>query len=102
MCAASKTKLFSKTLRYVINIDELYGVAKSFQSWSFYFYAHKSSQRPPVCFAQAYRRYLLIGTYFFKIGSYAATGSRVAKVAAGSADGGIISYNIVRLCVHLH
>ena len=50
-----KQNFFSKTFRYAIKLDELYGVAKSFQGLSFYFYAHKSSQRPPFCFAQAYR-----------------------------------------------
>ena len=47
--------IFPKTFRCGIKLDELYGVAKSFQGWSFYFYAHKLPQRPPVCFAQAYR-----------------------------------------------
>ena len=49
-----KRNFFSKTFRYDIKLDELYVVAKSFQGLSFYFYAHKSLQRPPFCFAQAY------------------------------------------------
>ena len=37
---------FSKTFRYAIKLDELYGVVEKLLSWSFYFYAHKSGQRP--------------------------------------------------------
>ena len=53
-----KQNFFSKTFRYAIKLDELYCVTKSFQGLSFYFYAHKSSQRPPFCFAQVYRNFI--------------------------------------------
>ena len=51
-----KQNFFPKTFRYDIKLDELYAVVEKLLSWSFYFYAHKPSQRPPFCFAQAYRR----------------------------------------------
>ena len=46
---------FSKALRSAIELDELYCATKSFQNWSICFYAHNLRQRPPFCFAQAYR-----------------------------------------------
>ena len=41
-----KQNFFQKLFDYAIKLDELYGVTKSFQGLSFYFYAHKSLQRP--------------------------------------------------------
>ena len=55
-----KQNFFPKTFRYDIKLDELYAVVEKLLSWSFYFYEHKSGQRPQLCFAQAYRTVLLL------------------------------------------
>ena len=50
---AQKQNVFSKAFCHTIKLDELYWVTKSYQNWSFYFFAHFVRQRPPICFAQA-------------------------------------------------
>ena len=67
-----KQNFFSKAFRYGIKLDELYPVTKSFQGWSFYLFAYFRAQRPPFCFAQAYRTYplefnstTLLGVYYW-------------------------------------
>ena len=55
-----KQNFFSKAFRHAIKLDELYCVTKSFRNWSFYLFAHFLSERPPFCFAQAYRTAVLL------------------------------------------
>ena len=73
LCCLKNKTVFLK-LCHTIKLDELYGelvpgtaVLKSFQGWSFYFYAHKLLQRPPFCFAQAYSCTVCTGLYAFTV-----------------------------------